>query len=90
MFIIYLIKSVARAGRFSLGGEGDFLIFAFLSIKSPRVGETFVGFGSLSGDLLFFLMIFKTLLLSEIFLLFWSFLALGFKLTKFAFKILRF
>ena len=80
------MKSVARIGLFSFGGEGDFLIFAFLRTKRPRIGETLVGLGSLSGDLLFFLIIFSTLLFSEIFLLLCSFLALGFKLTKFAFK----
>ena len=90
LLIIYFMKSVANAGRFSLGGEGDFLILAFLRINRPLVGDILVGFGSLSGDLLFFLMIFITLLFSEIFLLFWSFFAFGFKLTKFAFKILRF
>ena len=81
---------MANIGRFSFGGEGDFLILAFFRINNPRTGDTFVGLGSLSGDLLFFLIIFSTLLFSEIFLLFCSVLALGFKLTKFAFKILRF
>ena len=84
------MKSVAKTGLFSFGGEGDFLIFAFLRTNNPLLGEVFVGLGSLSGDLLFFLIIFRTLLFSEIFLLFCSVLALGFKLTKFAFKILRF
>ena len=93
LFIICLIKSVASIGLFSFGGEGDFLILVFLSINSPLTGLTLTAFVGSSGDLEVFLIIFITLLLSEIFFgscLLTSVLPFGFRLTRLAFKILRF
>jgi hypothetical protein len=93
LLIIYLIKSLARIGLFSFGGDGDFLILALLSIKSPLTGLTFILLLGSSGDLEVFLIIFITLLLSEIFFgscLLTSVLPFGFRLTRLAFKILRF
>lgn len=96
LLIIYFIKSVANMGLFSVGGEGDFLMLAFLSSINPLIGLTLVfllGSYGASGDKDFFLIILSTLLLSDIFLgsyFLTSVFPFGFKFTRFAFKILRF
>jgi hypothetical protein len=91
LLIICLIKSVANIGLFSFGGEGDFLILR--PFNKPLMGLTLTALIGSSGDLDVFLIIFNTLLLSDIFLgsyFLISVLPFGFKFTKFAFKILRF